>query len=155
MTARTPAFFAFSFELDPEEHGDSRPAKPALELDDQHTIILAFAGSVPTHMVGTIHTEIDTMEGWYGEAFGGFESWGVHNWSSAPDSRVLCLGSYYTYEVAPDRVRLLVEDWRTALIEGTGGQALLGPVVQIVDPDGTDFDTYTAAVNAGSTPPSA
>jgi hypothetical protein len=150
MTKLTkPVIFIFSFNLDPEFHQDAAPAAVPHNLDDEFNVTYAFAGEVRTEDLQDLQDDIDEPAEWYEAILDDLESdFGVHNWASGPDDRVLSLGSYNSYEVLPDRVRQLMDKWRQAFLKTAELDCSFGPVVEIPNEKSCDdWEAYQAVIS--------
>tara|TARA_R100000687_G_scaffold59708_1_gene48141 strand:- start:3 stop:470 length:468 start_codon:yes stop_codon:yes gene_type:complete len=154
MTASAmPAIFTFSFNLDPDFHDEAAPADPPHKTDEEHNVTYAFAGEIRSEDINAVQSDIDAQAEWYEEIFADREgAFGVHDWVSGPDERVICLGGYSSYEVEPARVRELMNSWRAALLATPQMDASFGPVVQIPNDPESDWEAYQAALAAGARP---
>lgn len=137
MSARFPVFFTMHFSF----------------ADDTEASY-GFAGSVPVTHLDAAREGVCDMHDWYDFIFHDLEdAYGVHDWCSSPDKRVLCLGSYYTSEVEPDDVQPLMQAWRERLAQVSEIAALFGQVVALSNHEMvSDWERYESIVAAGSLP---
>lgn len=150
--ATKPAVFYFSFNLDPDFHEEDE-AKHNHQVDEEFNVTYAFAGEVRGDHLGTIQEDIDSHAEWIESIFVDCEGeFGVHDWISGPDDRVICFGGFDSYEVEPSRVMELMNAWKTALLSTNQIEASFGPIVQIPNGLESDWEAYEAAVSDGSKP---
>lgn len=143
---RTPVIFYFSFDLDPEFHGTADAEQNQHRLDDESTVRYAFIGNIDTDQKSRVVNEIENRAPWFEDMLEDLESdFGVHNWHSGPDDRVICLGAFASYEVPPSRVMDLMEKWRSSLLRSVPGHPGFGSIVAIPTQDISDWDIFRQA----------
>lgn len=143
MEKRIPTLFYFGFFIDPEDDETTLPSH--IQPDEEGYVHLAFVGHVDDSDKERISHEIDCFDAVYAELNETLEEeYGVHDWGSTPDQRILTLGAYHSYEVNPQKIDELLAKWNSGLKSFLGEGAQLSEPVQIkIDVyNDTDYDLY-------------
>jgi hypothetical protein len=121
---QTPAVFYFEFQID-----DETIKTYGFAVSPEGAVHLADAENGPDME----YFDLDV------------EDYGVHDWCTGPDDRVIGTG-YHTYEVAQSDIQTVMKIWRTAYVKKCGKHTVT-PIVEIPHPTTLENDyAYYEAV---------
>jgi len=129
MSDTIPAIFYFDFSF-----------------GDESSITYGFTGNLEKYKIKHIYEFMEDVEQIRIDLE---EKFGVHDWSSSPDYRVMCFGGYTTYEVEPEAAPQLMELWKERLALTPMLNIQYGPTVKIeYCHTDTDYDIYLKIIKA-------